>query len=168
MYDSCIRLESQGRGLGLGPIPVPAGQKEEGMLLSTEFCVEGSDFARAGMVSTEIKSVLKKIGIDPKIVRRVAISTYEGEMNVVMHAIRAKVHLMVTPKIVEVVIDDEGKGIPDINLALQEGFTTSTEEQRAMGFGSGMGLPNIRKNSDDLKISSVVGKGTILQMRFSI
>ena len=64
-------------------------------------------------------------------------------------------------------IDDEGKGIPDINLALQEGFTTSTEEQRAMGFGSGMGLPNIRRNSDDLKISSVVGKGTILQMRFS-
>jgi serine/threonine-protein kinase RsbT len=167
MYDSCVRLDSQKRGTGVGPTPIPIGERLEEMLLTTDFAVEGSDFARAGMVSTEIKAVLKKIGIDPKIVRRVAISTYEGEMNVVMHAIRAIVHLTVTPKVIEVVIDDEGKGIPDINLALQEGFTTSTEEQRAMGFGSGMGLPNIRRNSDDLKISSVVGKGTILQMRFS-
>ena len=168
MYDSCVRLESQKRGAGVDPVSAPARQKPEQMLLSSEFSIEGSDFARAGMVSTEIKSVLKKIGIDPIIVRRVAISTYEGEMNVVMHAVRAKVHLIVTPRIIEVVIDDEGKGIPDIELALQEGFTTSTEEQRAMGFGSGMGLPNIRRNSDDLKINSEVGKGTTLQMRFTI
>jgi len=168
MYDSCVRLDAQKREIGIGSTVAPAGERPGEMLLSSEFSVEGSDFARAGMVSTEIKSILKKIGIDPKIVRRVAISTYEGEMNVVMHAIRAKVHLMVTPKVIEVLIDDEGKGIPDIGLALQEGFTTSTEEQRAMGFGSGMGLSNIRRNSDDLKISSEVGKGTILQMRFSI
>jgi anti-sigma regulatory factor (Ser/Thr protein kinase) len=120
------------------------------------------------MVSTEVKSVLKKIGIDPKIVRRVAISTYEGEMNVVMHAIRARVLLAVTPQVIEVVIHDEGKGIPDVELAMQEGFTTSTEEQRAMGFGSGMGLPNIKRNADELKVNSVVGKGTTLQMRFLI
>jgi anti-sigma regulatory factor (Ser/Thr protein kinase) len=120
------------------------------------------------MVSTQVKSILKKIGFDPKLVRRVAISTYEGEMNVVMHAQRAKVHLSVTPRLIEVVIDDEGKGIPDVELAMQEGYTTATEEMRAMGFGSGMGLPNIKKNSDELKIESEVGKGTRLQMRFSI
>jgi len=168
MYDSCARLDARNRGIGIESSPSPAGQRPGELLLSSEFSVEGSDFARAGMVSTEIKSVLKKIGIDPRIVRRVAISTYEGEMNVVMHAIRAKVHLAVTPEVIEVVIDDEGKGIPDIGLALQEGFTTSTEEQRAMGFGSGMGLPNIRRNSDEFDISSEVGKGTILRMRFSI
>jgi len=120
------------------------------------------------MVSTEVKSILKKIGLDPKLVRRVAISTYEGEMNVVMHAKRAKVNLSVTPRLIEVVIADEGKGIPDINLAMQEGFTTATEEMRAMGFGSGMGLPNINRNSDELMIDSEVGKGTTLVMRFNI
>jgi anti-sigma regulatory factor (Ser/Thr protein kinase) len=115
-----------------------------------------------------VKSVLKKIGFDPKLVRRVAISTYEGEMNVVMHAQRAKVNLSITSQLIEVVIDDEGKGIPDVDLAMQAGFTTATEEMRAMGFGSGMGLPNIKKNSDELKIKSEVGKGTTLKMRFFI
>jgi serine/threonine-protein kinase RsbT len=168
MYDACIRLEAGKNGMALNPSTTRNGHKTEELLLNSDFRIEGSDFARAGMVSTEIKSVLKKIGIDPQIVRRVAISTYEGEMNVIMHAIRAKVHLSVTPSVIEVAIDDEGKGIPDIDLAMQEGFTTSTEEQRAMGFGSGMGLPNIKRNADDLKISSLVGKGTVLVMRFSI
>ncbi|MCK4224943.1 MAG: ATP-binding protein [candidate division Zixibacteria bacterium] len=133
-----------------------------------EFFIEGNDFANAGMASTKVKAILKKIGFDPKLVRRVAISTYEGEMNVVMHAKRAKVNLSVTPGLIEVVIADEGKGIPDVDLAMQEGFTTATEEMRAMGFGSGMGLPNIKKNSDEIKIKSEVGKGTTLQMRFFI
>jgi anti-sigma regulatory factor (Ser/Thr protein kinase) len=120
------------------------------------------------MVSTEMKSILKKIGLNSKLVRRVAICTYEGEMNVVMHARRAQVHLTVTPKLVEVAINDEGKGIPDVELAMQEGFTTATEEMRAMGFGSGMGLPNIKKNTDELIIKSEVNKGTQLLMRFHI
>jgi len=166
MFDACVRLEAERRGIKLDSETSPPTHATDEILLSSEFHIEGSDFARAGMVSTEIKSVLKKIGIDPKVVRRVAISTYEGEMNVVMHAIRAKVQLSVTPRAIEVVINDEGKGIPDIDLAMQEGFTTSTEEQRAMGFGSGMGLPNIKRNTDDLKVSSMVGKGTILVMRF--
>ncbi len=143
-------------------------KKKEEILLVHEFFVQGKDFANAGMVSTEIKSILKKIGFDPKIVRRVAISTYEGEMNVVMHANEAKVYLSVTPRLIEIVIDDEGNGIPDVELAMQEGFTTATEEMRAMGFGSGMGLPNIKKNSDELEIKSEVGKGTKLQIRFFI
>ncbi|UCD59257.1 MAG: ATP-binding protein [Candidatus Hydrogenedentota bacterium] len=146
----------------------PAEQKTEELLLSRELSIEGSDFANAGMASTEVKSILKKIGFDPKLVRRVAISAYEGEMNVVMHAKRAKVNLSVTPKVVEIVIDDEGQGITDVELAMQEGYTTATEEMRAMGFGSGMGLPNIRKNSDEMEIKSVAGKGTRLEMRFFI
>ncbi|UCB53576.1 MAG: ATP-binding protein [Candidatus Zixiibacteriota bacterium] len=136
------------------------------MLLGHELLIEGSDFANAGMASTKLKAILKKIGFDPKLVRRVAISTYEGEMNVVMHAQRAKVKLAVTPGLIEVVIDDEGKGIPDVDLAMQKGYTTATEEMRAMGFGSGMGLPNIKKNSDELDITSEVGKGTTLRMKF--
>ncbi|MGB3091947.1 MAG: ATP-binding protein [Candidatus Zixiibacteriota bacterium] len=131
-----------------------------------ELFIEGNDFANAGMASTKVKSILKKIGFDPKLVRRVAISTYEGEMNVVMHAQRAKVKLAVTPGLIQVVIDDEGKGIPDVDLAMQRGYTTATEEMRAMGFGSGMGLPNIKKNSDELDIKSEVGKGTTLKMIF--
>ncbi|NIQ78012.1 MAG: anti-sigma regulatory factor [Anaerolineae bacterium] len=134
--------------------------------MNHQFSIQGNDYSNAGMVSTQVKSLLKKIGFDPKLVRRVAISTYEGEMNVVMHARRAKVSLSVTPQLIEVVIDDEGQGIPDVELALQEGFTTATEEMRAMGFGSGMGLPNIKKNSDELNIESRIGKGTSVQMKF--
>jgi len=167
MYDACIRIDSA-RKEGRYPASKTnsAGEKIQEMLLIHEFFIQGNDFANAGMVSTKVKSILKKIGFDPKLVRRVAISTYEGEMNVVMHAKRAKVNLSVTPRLIEVVIDDEGKGIPDVELAMQEGFTTATEEMRAMGFGSGMGLPNIKKNSDEMDIQSEVGKGTKVQMRF--
>ena len=167
-YDGCVLIEASRRGLqqpaaALSTTPL-AGQ----LLLSHDFQIEGSNFASAGMVSTQVKSILKKIGLDPMLVRRVAISTYEGEMNVVMHATRAKVSLIVTPQSIEVVIDDEGKGIPDVELAMQEGFTTATEEMRAMGFGSGMGLPNIKKNADDMNVTSEVGKGTKLTMHFKI
>ena len=168
MYDACVRIESARRGEDASLKAGPAGGKTEKMLLGHELFIEGSDFANAGMASTKVKSILKKIGFDPKLVRRVAISTYEGEMNVVMHAQRAKVKLAVTPGLIEVVIDDEGKGIPDVDLAMQKGYTTATEEMRAMGFGSGMGLPNIKKNSDELDLTSEVGKGTTLKMRFYI
>jgi serine/threonine-protein kinase RsbT len=168
MYDSCIRIDLVQRGRNQESNTSLVAPKIEQMLLSHEFFVQGNDFTNAGMVSTQVKSILKKIGFDPKLVRRVAISTYEGEMNVVMHAQRAKVNLSVTSQLIEVVIDDEGKGIPNVELAMQEGYTTATEEMRAMGFGSGMGLPNIKKNSDELKIESEVGKGTRLQMRFFI
>jgi len=168
MYDACIKIAAR-EGLRVEqPEAEKSGSRSEEILFSNNFVIEGSDFAKAGMVSTEVKSILKKIGFEPKLVRRVAISTYEGEMNVVMHAKRAKVSLTVTPKMVEVVIDDEGKGIPDVEQAMQEGFTTATEEMRAMGFGSGMGLPNIKRNSDDLNVTSEVGKGTRLQIRFNI
>jgi len=168
MYDACIRIDSVRRGGVWAQEAASAMPAATEMSLSRELFIEGSDFARAGIASTEVKSILKKIGLNSKLVRRVAISTYEGEMNVVMHAKRAKVHLVVTPKLVEVAIHDEGKGIPDVELAMQEGFTTATEEMRAMGFGSGMGLPNIKRNSDELVIHSEVNKGTQLLMRFFI
>jgi serine/threonine-protein kinase RsbT len=168
MYDACIKIDSVMRGTLLNLPTAKFQQKSDEILLNHDFFIEGSNFAAAGMVSTEIKSILKKIGLDPKLVRRVAISTYEGEMNVVMHAKRAKVGLAVTPKQIEVVIDDEGKGIPDVDLAMEEGYTTATEEMRAMGFGSGMGLPNIKRNSDNLQIKSEVGVGTTLKLTFFI
>ena len=168
MYDACVRIDLARSG-NSPKIKSPAKHKKaEDILLSQDFFIEGSDFANAGVASTNLKSILKKIGLSPILIRRVAISTYEGEMNVVMHAKRAKVKLLVTPKLIEVIIDDEGKGIPDVELALQEGFTTSTEEMRAMGFGSGMGLPNINKNCDELEIESEIDKGTKLQMKFHI
>jgi len=158
MYDACVKIDSidgdGGSGVQRGAI-LP---KREDMLLNQEFHVEGSDFAKAGMASTQVKAMLKKIGVAPKLVRRVAISTFEGEMNVVMHAIRATIFLVITPKIIEVVIDDEGKGIPDVALAMESGFTTATEEMRAMGFGSGMGLPNIKKNADEINVTSEIGR----------
>ena len=168
MYEACVRIETLVRGERGELEARKKADEPEKLLLSQERFMEGSDFANAGMISTEIKSVLKKIGFDPKLIRRVAIATYEGEMNVVMHAKRARVFLTVTPQVIEVIIDDEGKGIPDVEKAMQAGFSTATEEQRAMGFGSGMGLPNIRRNTDELNIQSQVGKGTRLQMRFMI
>jgi serine/threonine-protein kinase RsbT len=168
MYEACVRIDSvTRRGIRI-PEAQPDAPATAELSLSHDLFIEGSDFAKAGMASTEVKSILKKIGLNPKLVRRVAISTYEGEMNVVMHAKRARVQLIVTPRLVEVAIQDEGKGIPDVAEAMQEGFTTATEEMRAMGFGSGMGLPNIKRNADELDISSEVNKGTELRMRFFI
>ncbi len=168
MYDTCIRIDSLSTGSAHKPSLTAVSKSVEDTLLHQAFLVEGNDFANSGMVSTEVKSMLKTIGFDPRLVRRVAICTFEGEMNVVMHALRARVELAVTPTVIEVVIDDEGKGIPDVEQAMQEGFSTATEEMRAKGFGSGMGLPNIKKNSDELEIASEVGKGTTLRMKFFI
>ncbi|OGU58086.1 MAG: hypothetical protein A2V66_11250 [Ignavibacteria bacterium RBG_13_36_8] len=120
------------------------------------------------MVSTQIKVILKSIGYDPQLVRRVAISTYEAEMNVVMHAKKAVVTFTASDKKIVVIIHDEGKGIENIELAMQEGYSTATEEQRAMGFGAGMGLPNIKKNSDKLNIESEVDKGTKIETIFYV
>jgi anti-sigma regulatory factor (Ser/Thr protein kinase) len=168
MYEACVAIGAGGVGMTQAPVETYDKSAQEPIILNNHFVIEGSDFAMAGSVSTEVKSILKKIGIDPAIVRRVAISMYEGEMNVIMHAKRADVNLVLTPKYIEVTIDDEGKGIQDVELAMQEGFTTSTEEQRAMGFGSGMGLPNIKRNANELTVTSEVGKGTVVRMRFII
>jgi len=127
--------------------------------------VLGKDLSNAGKVSTSIKDTLKRLGVHPAVVRRVAIVSYEAEMNLVMYAVRGKMSLSVSRDAVTLHIDDEGPGIPDISLAMQEGYSTATAEMREMGFGAGMGLPNIRKNADEFDISSEVGRGTRLFIR---
>jgi serine/threonine-protein kinase RsbT len=127
--------------------------------------VLGRDFSNAGKVSTSIKDTLKRLGVSPAVVRRVAIVSYEAEMNLVMYAIRGNIALSVSPDSVTINIDDDGPGIPDISLAMQEGYSTATPEMREMGFGAGMGLPNIKKNADEFDISSEVGRGTRLYIR---
>jgi len=127
--------------------------------------VLGKDFSNAGKVSTAIKDTLKRMGINPAVVRRVAIVSYEAEMNLVMYATRGKMALSVSRDAVTLNVADEGPGIPDVSLALQEGYSTATPEMREMGFGAGMGLPNIRKNADEFDISSEVGRGTRLFIR---
>jgi len=166
MYEACIKLEAVRSGKTIEAKSTSLRQQCDEVILSDEFEIREKDFANAGTVSTGVKSILKKIGFDHKLIRRVAISTYEAEMNVVMHANYGKVNLMVTPNYIQIIVDDVGKGIPNVELALQEGYTTATDEMRAMGFGSGMGLPNIKKNADELNIESEVGKGTKLTMRF--
>ena len=133
-------------------------------LLEQEFAVQGGDFIHAGEVSSRIKAILKDIGMSHDIIRRVAIATYEAEMNVVCYARQAAFHLAITPDRLMVIADDEGQGIPDIEQAMQEGFSTSTREIKEMGFGAGMGLPNIKRNTDELLISSVVNEGTRVAM----
>lgn len=134
------------------------------VLYSQEFSVFGNDFSAAGSVSTEIKSILKEIGFDPTVIRRAAIASYEAEMNVVMYAKQGVVRLSATPVTIMIEFEDEGQGIEDIEKAMEEGYSTATPEMREMGFGAGMGLPNIKKNSDDLRISSEVGRGTKLEI----
>lgn len=136
--------------------------------LSYSYVIEGKNFLVAGSVSTEIKNMLKDLGVDAAIVRRVAIAVYEAEMNVVMYAERATLTFDLTPQSIRIVIDDRGPGIPDIGLAMQEGYSTATHEMRELGFGAGMGLPNIRRNSDSFTIHSTVGKGTTLEITIAI
>ena len=126
--------------------------------------IAGSDFTNAGRASTSIKETLKEMGLASALVRRVAIAAYEAEMNTVMYARRGTMTLHVTPADVTIDVRDEGPGIPDIPLAMQEGYSTATPEMRELGFGAGMGLPNIKRNTDDLTITSDVGRGTILVM----
>jgi anti-sigma regulatory factor (Ser/Thr protein kinase) len=129
------------------------------------FPVKGSDFARAGEASLKIKEILKEIGVSPEIVRRVAIISYEAEMNMVMYASQGELRLRLSPGTIHLTIEDTGPGIEDVELAMQEGYSTATEEMREMGFGAGMGLPNIKKNSDEFAITSTVGQGTRLDIR---
>jgi len=127
--------------------------------------VMGRDFANAGRVSTAIKDTLKGLGVQAPILRRVAIASYEAEMNLVMYATRGKIRLIVSSESITLRVEDEGPGIEDIALAMQEGYSTATPEIREMGFGAGMGLPNIKRNADEFEITSEVGRGTRLHIR---
>lgn len=138
------------------------------IVYNQSFEIKGRDFINAGSVSVEIKRILKEIGIKPEVIYKVSICCYEAEMNVVMYAKKATLDLSITPKEVIIILKDEGPGIKDIEKALTEGYSTATEEMREMGFGAGMGLPNIKKNSDELNILTEVSKGTELHIKTSL
>ncbi len=129
-------------------------------LFRKSFSILSCNFDKAGENTTEIKSLLKSLDFNPDIIRRVVVVAFEAEMNVVMYADRGKMDFVITDEDIRIDIRDEGPGIPDIRQAMQEGYSTATDEMREMGFGFGMGLPNIKKNSDLLNIESEVGKGT--------
>lgn len=129
-------------------------------VLSESYTIRGGDFSNAGAISTKIKRTLQELGIPSAIITRTAIASYEAEMNVVMYAQEAIVTLNLTPQAIHIKINDKGPGIEDIELAMKEGFSTATPQMREMGFGAGMGLPNIKKNADKFELSSVPGKGT--------
>jgi serine/threonine-protein kinase RsbT len=133
-------------------------------VLSQSFEIAGGNFSRAGRVSTTVKEILKELGINPDVIRRTAIAAYEAEMNVVMYAEQGELVLFLTPDLVHLRLRDKGPGIPDVELAMREGYSTATTEMREMGFGAGMGLPNIKKNADRFEIFSEVGKGTSLDI----
>ncbi|MBE0432166.1 ATP-binding protein [candidate division WOR-3 bacterium] len=133
-------------------------------LLHQEYAIRGGDFVNAGESSCKIRNTLRQIGIDSEVVRRIAIAAYEAEMNVVMYAHHGKMEVNVYPEEIRLTIDDSGPGIADIDLAMQPGYSTASEEMREMGFGAGMGLPNIKKNADVFNLTSRVGKGTRLEI----
>jgi anti-sigma regulatory factor (Ser/Thr protein kinase) len=130
--------------------------------------VSPDDFARAGEASGAVKSVLKQLGIAPDVVRRVAIAMYEGEINMVIHARGGKITVEVYPDEIDIVLADVGPGIPDVDLAMTEGFSTATAQVRDLGFGAGMGLPNMKKYADDIDVQTVVGIGTTVSMKVRI
>jgi serine/threonine-protein kinase RsbT len=132
--------------------------------MELEFDIEGGDFSKAGMASSEVKKILKQINIKPEIIKRIAVAMYEAEVNVVAHAYKGKMHVLINSEKVLIRFEDEGPGIQDINQAMQEGFSTATEAVRQMGFGAGMGLPNMKRNVDELNVSSIVGKGTTVEL----
>ena len=132
------------------------------------FDVDGENFSSAGEASVVIKKKLRQLGFSPEIIRRVSIAMYEGEINMVIHASGGVADVSVTDDYIELVLADHGPGIPDVDLAMQEGYSTARENIRALGFGAGMGLPNMKKYTDFMHIDTEVGKGTTVTMRVDI
>jgi len=128
------------------------------------FTIQGGDFTRAGIPSSEVKKVLKQLDIDSKTIKNIVIALYEAEVNVVAHAWRGTVNIEIDENKITICVEDEGPGIPDVEMAMQPGFSTASKKVREMGFGAGMGLPNIKKNTDELVIETEVDKGTKVKM----
>lgn len=128
------------------------------------FQLVGADFTHAGEASTQLKQKLTELGVPDGIVRRVAIATFEAEMNAIIYAAAGWLHYCITPQSITIQVVDMGPGIENIELAMQEGYSTAPDWAREMGWGAGMGLPNMKRNSDIFKIDSVVGEGTTVEM----
>lgn len=133
-------------------------------LIKLHFDVAGGDFVEAGTASGNVKKVLSQIGISPDAIRRAAIAMYEGEINMVIHADGGTADVEVTTDKIRIVLSDKGPGIKDITMAMREGFSTASQEARDMGFGAGMGLPNMKRYTDEMNITSKIGVGTTVEM----
>ena len=132
--------------------------------LKLHYDINGSDFTIAGQASSNIKKVLKQLGVAPDIIRKAAISMYEGEINTVIHGKGGAADVEITTDKLIITFTDHGPGIRDIDQAMQEGLSTATDEARELGFGAGMGLPNMKKYSDELNITSRLGEGTTVEI----
>lgn len=130
--------------------------------------VSGDDFTRAGEASGSVKKRLKSLGYDPDAIRRVAIAMYEAEINMVIHAEGGYCDVDIYPDKVEILLSDKGPGIPDVEKAMQEGFSTAPDNVRNLGFGAGMGLPNIKKYTDEMRIETTIGVGTNLYLTVNV
>jgi len=136
--------------------------------IKLHYVVDGQDFVSCGHASEDVKRTLKSLGISSQIIRRVTIAMYEGEVNMVIHADGGVAEVEIYPDRIVIILEDCGSGIEDIQRAMQEGYSTATEEIRELGFGAGMGLPNMKKYTDEMLIDSVVGKGTTIKMTVNI
>lgn len=133
--------------------------------IKLSYDVPADDFTRAGEASSNLKSKLKKMGVRPEIVRKVAISMYEGEINMVIHAAGGTIDVIISSEEIQMILKDQGPGIKDIDLAMTAGYSTAPDTVRSLGFGAGMGLPNMKKYSDELVIESEIGVGTTVKMK---
>ncbi|MEI3266197.1 ATP-binding protein [Frisingicoccus sp.] len=136
----------------------------ENSLMTLKYHVSPTDFTRAGEASSDVKNKLKKLGVPPEIIRKVAIAMYEGEINMVIHANGGDISVDITPDTIHMELKDVGPGIVDIDKAMQAGYSTAPDDVRSLGFGAGMGLPNMKKNSDTMDIQTILGKGTTVTM----
>lgn len=132
--------------------------------LKFHFEVDGKNFTSAGQASVQVKKNLRELGLSPETIRRVSIAMYEGEINMVIHAGGGTADVIVHEDMIEIVLDDDGPGIANVDLAMQEGFSTAPDNIRSLGFGAGMGLPNMKRYTDDMKIETELGKGTCITM----
>lgn len=139
---------------------------EDAIVLTYE--ISPDDFTRAGEASSDVKRKLKQMGVSPEAVRKVAIAMYEGEINMVIHARGGEITVEITPEQIRMVLADVGPGIPNVELAMQAGYSTAPDEIRSLGFGAGMGLPNMKKYSDQMDIDTRLGEGTTITMTVKI
>lgn len=137
----------------------------ENSLMTLKYHVSPTDFTRAGEASSDVKNKLKKLGVPPEIIRKVAIAMYEGEINMVIHANGGDISVDITPDTIHMELKDVGPGIVDIDKAMQAGYSTAPDDVRSLGFGAGMGLPNMKRFTDEMQIDTVIGEGTTITMK---
>ena len=137
-------------------------------VISLNYEISPDDFTRAGEASSDVKRKLKQMGVSPEAIRKVAIAMYEGEINMVIHAKGGDITVEISPEMIKMILDDVGPGIPDVAQAMQAGYSTAPDEVRSLGFGAGMGLPNMKKYSDDMEIETELGVGTKITMVVNI